>query len=293
MQRAAIPTLSDSFVSASDERRSMSIALVLLVSYVVLDWFTYVFPARFGITPLNPEAALAIGMLMFYGVRYVPLVFLAVLIGEYGHPASPRPLALVVINSMVVAAGYAAAAHLLSKRFRIRIELDTRRDVLRLQGVTLACMLLCGVVYVGVLVAFGIGPADRFFNGARRFFIGYSAGILVAAPLLLMAFSPWRRRQFNRYLRSTEAWLHMAAIAACVWWVFLQDQQQHVRYFYVLFLPLVWAATRNGMVGAACALALIQAGVFLAVYASGYQPLSVFELQLLLIALAITGLLLG
>jgi two-component system, LuxR family, sensor kinase FixL len=271
--------------------RGAWLAIVLTVSYIVLDWLTYVFPARFGVTPFNPEAALAIVMLMFCGWKTVPLIFLAVMVGEISLPAVPLPV--ILINSAVLTAGYAVVALLLTNRFRVRVELTQRRDVLRLAGVTLACMLLCGVAYVGVLVAFGIGPADRYFNGARRFFIGYSVGILVAAPLLLMAFDERRRKQFASFLQSREAWLQIAAIAGCVSWVFVQDQGEHVRYFYILFLPLIWAATRFGMVGAACALALIQAGVFLVVYFIGYQPLSVFDLQVLLIALAITGLLLG
>ena len=269
------------------------VAMAFFALYIVLDDLTYVFPARFGITPFNPEAALAIAMLMFCGFKYVPLVFLAVLWGEYALPAIPRPLAQMLINSAILTAGCAAIAYLLVSRFRIRIDLDTRRDVLRLMGVTLACMLLCGVVYVGVLVSYSIGPADRYFNGSRRFFIGYSVGVLVAAPLTFMLFSEQRRRQFMEYLLSYTAWAQFAAIAVCVWWVFLENRQDHVRNIYLLFLPLVWAATRFGMVGAACALVLIQTSVFLMVFLSGYQPQSVFELQLLLIALAITGLLLG
>jgi two-component system, LuxR family, sensor kinase FixL len=274
-------------------QRTGALAAGLCVLYIALDWLTYVFPARFGITPFNPEAAVAIALLMICGMRYVPLVFAAVLWGEYVLPPSARPLALVLANSAVLTAAYVVVAHLLSGRFRIRFELDTRRDVMRLMGVTVVCMLICGVAYVGVLLSFGIGSADRYFNGARRFFIGYSVGILIAGPLLFMALRVKRRRQFADMLRSREAWLQLLAIVACVYWVFLQDQKEHVRYFYVLFLPLIWAATRFGMVGAASALTLIQTGIFLAVYLSGYQPLSVFELQLLLIALAITGLLLG
>ena len=273
--------------------RAGIVAMAFFALYIMLDWLTYVFPARFGITPFNPEAAAAIALLMFCGWRYLPLVFVAVLWGEYALPASTRPLALLLINSAILTGGYAAIAHLLSGRFRVRIELDTRRDVLRLMGVTLACMLVCGVAYVGVLVWFGIGPDGRYFNGARRFFIGYSMGILVAAPLIFMLSSEKRRMQFADFLRAPEGWLQTAAVLACVSWVFLQDQRDHVRYFYVLFLPLVWVATRFGMVGAASAMALIQAGLLLLVYSSGYQPLSVFELQLLLIALAFTGLLLG
>ena len=273
--------------------RTRVLAITLLVLYVVLDWLTYVYPARFGITPFNPEAAVAVVLFMLCGARYAPLVFIAALWGEYTLPASPRPFTLILINSAILTAGFFAMAHALSGRFRIRVELDTRRDVLRLIGVTLACMLLCGVAYVGVLVAHGIGPADRYFNGARRFFIGYSVGVLVAAPLLLMYLCEKRRAQFDAWVRAPEAWLQIAGIALCVWWVFVQDQRDHVRNFYLLFLPLIWAATRFGMVGAASAMALVQIGLFVAVYFSGYQPISVFELQLLLMALAITGLLLG
>lgn len=292
MQKAAAWVTSPALMGPP-QWRSVYLALGLFAAYVLLDRLTYVFPARFGVTPFNPEAALAIAMLMLCGVRTVPLVFLAVMIGEYALPAAQRPLALILSNSAVLTAGYAAVATLLVNRFHVRMDLDTRRDVLRLLGVTLGCMLLCGVAYVGVLVSFGIGPVDRYFNGARRFFIGYSVGILVAAPLLFMALSDKRRKQFVTYLRSAEAWLQIAAITACFSWLFLQEQREHVRYFYVLFLPLIWAATRFGMVGAASGLAIIQTGVFLVVYLTNYQPLSVFELQLLLIALAITGLLLG
>jgi len=294
MEKALAPLLSArDAASAPDLRRTGLLSAIFLTLYIALDWLTYVFPARFGVTPFNPEAAVAIALLMFCGLRYVPLVFLAALWGEYMLPVAARPLAVIVINSALLSAGFAAMAVLLSGRFRIRIGLDTRQDVLRLIGVTLGCMLVCGVAYVGVLVSFGIGPADRYFNGARRFFIGYSVGILVAAPLVLMLFDERRRKQFVAYLRSFEAWLQVVAIGACVWWVFLQDQRDHIRNFYLLFLPLIWAATRFGMIGTASALALIQGGVLSILVLSGYQPISVFELQLLLIALAITGLLLG
>ncbi len=294
MDRLVQPVAAERGIASMPRlRRKDILAITFFAIYVALDWLTYVFPARFGVTPFNPEAAVAIAMLMFCGRKYVPLVFAAVLWGEYALPASVRPLPLIVINGAIVTAGYVAMAALLTDRFRVRMEMDTRRDVLRLIGVTLVVMLICGVAYVGVLISFGIGPADRYFNGARRFFIGYSLGILIAAPLVFMLFSDKRRQQFSDALRSFNAWTQVAAIAACTCWVFLQAQIDHVRYFYVLFLPLIWSATSFGMVGATSALALIQTGLLLLVYVSGYQPLSVFELQVLLIALAITGLLLG
>ncbi len=293
MEKVAVPAIVRGGTDTVAIQRAVVTAGALFVLYVLLDWLTYVFPARFGITPFNPEAAVAIALLMVCGKRYVPLVFVAVLWGEYALPSVSRPLALLLLNSAVLTACYLGIAHLLDGRFRLRFELETRRDVMRLMGVTLACMLFCGVVYVGVLLSFGVGPTDRYFNGARRFFIGYSVGVLIAAPLVFMAFKAKRRQQFREFLQSPQAWLQMLTIAACVYWVFLQDQREQARHFYVFFLPLIWAATRFGMVGAASALALIQTGLFLVFHLGGYQPQSVFELQLLLIALAITGLLLG
>jgi two-component system sensor kinase FixL len=266
---------------------------VFFLAYVVLDKLTYVFPARFGITPFNPEAAIAVALLIICGKRFIPLLLLAALWGEYSLPPTQRPWSAIVFNGALLTASYALMAHLLSGRFRVSLDMDTRRDVLRLMAVTLSCMLLCGIVYVGLLVAHGVGGEARYFNGARRFFIGYSVGMLVAAPLVLMLFSAKRRVRFAQMLHSREAWLQAAVMLACIGWVFLQDTQEHVRFFYVLFMPVIWSAARFGMVGASSALALIQSGVYGVMYFTGYQPQSVFELQLLLIALAITGLLLG
>jgi two-component system, LuxR family, sensor kinase FixL len=269
------------------------IAVLLCVLYVALDWITYVFPLRFGIPPFNPEAAVAVAALTFCGLRWTPLVFVVVVWGEYALPAEARPWALILINAAVLTGGYAVLALLFNGRFRIHAELDTRRDVLRLIGVTFGYLLVSGVAYVGVLVLFGIGDTDRYFSGTRRFFISYSVGMLVAAPLLFMAFSDRRRKLFRGLLHAPEAWVLVMAILLCVWWLLLQPPLEHPQHFYLLFLPLIWAATRFGMAGSAGALLLMQAGMLSMMYYTGYQPLSVFDLQLLFIALAITGLLLG
>ncbi len=294
MEKAIQPAMSGkASLLAPGTQRECLLAAALLLLYVTLDWLTYVFPARLGITPFHPEAAVGVAMLMYFGVRGVPLVFFAALWGEFSLPAMPRPWPLIIINGAVLTCAYLAVARLLAGRYLIRLELDTRRDVLRLIGVSFICMLAAGAIYVGVLVAFGIGATQHYVNAAKRFFIGYSVGILVAAPLLFMLFSARRRAQFMLLARSHYAWLQLAAILACVGWIFFQAREDHVRYFYLLFLPLIWVAARWGMVGAVSALVLLQASVLGVVHLTGYLTLSVFELEWLFIALAITGLLLG
>ncbi len=76
---------------------------------------------------------------------------------------------------------------------------------------------VCGAAYVGVQVLFGISPAERYFAGLRRFVVGYSAGILVAAPLLFMFFADRRRKQLIAFLRLPEAWAQVATVQDCMW----------------------------------------------------------------------------
>jgi signal transduction histidine kinase len=289
----APPVTARGAASAQNPHCTGAMVLALLALYIALGSFSSLFTARFGAAPFHPEAAVVMALLMFGGLRFAPLVLLAALFEQMMLPGATPPLAPLLIGSVILTAGYAAMAYLLVGRFRIRIELETRQDVLRLLGVTLACMLLCGAAYVGVQVLFGISPAERYFAGLRRFTVDYSAGILVAAPLLFMFFAETRRKQLIAFLRLPEAWAQVATVQACMWGGILLDQEDYVSNFYVLLIPLIWTATRFGVTGVVSILVLIQTSVVLAEYLNGYHPLSVFNLQLLLITLAITGLLLG
>lgn len=265
------------------------------VAYTVLGWLVYHFPGRFGVNPFIPHAALAIAVLMVCGKRCLPAVFLAVVVVEYFLPIPERTLLAVVLVSAIMTAGYAAISVLLTGRLRIQFELETRRDVARLLFVTMSVMLLCGLAYIGTLILLDIGREGRYWYGVRRFFTGHSVGILIAAPLVFMMLTARRRQEFAAFFRSREAWVHIVVFLAVGWWVFVRDpdSRNHIQNFYLWFLPLVWIATRFGLMGTVIWLVLLQAGLFLMFKLTGYKPQSVFELQLLVLALAITGLLLG
>lgn len=295
MEKAIASSPSRGVVAAQPDVRQVVMVAGMFLGYILLDWLTCHFPGRFGNTPYNPEAGLAVVLLMLCGLRYVPLVFIAVAVGEFVVQQVPRPFFAALVTTALLTGSYAAIAALLTRRLCISVDLSTRRDVMRLIIAAILCMLLCGFAYVGTLMYFGVGGADaRYFYGVRRFVISYSASVLVTAPLILMLFSAARRAQLAAFFRSIEAWLIVAVIVGCVSWMFIWlDDISRAHNFYMLFLPLVWAATRFGTVGAAFALVLIQIGLFMYYLLSGSRPPSVFEMQLLVIALAITGLLLG
>ena len=263
-------------------------------AYLFLDWVSYLHPLEpFRITPWNPQAAVAIALLMLSGQRWLPAVVATVVSAELLLRASPDTLMATSSAALVLSLGYAGIAHALTHSFPIRARLDDHRDVMRLIGVVTAGALVIGVLYVGTLLAGGVGSLERFPGALLSFWIGDSVGILVTLPLLLMLSTPERRRQGRDMLWRREAIAHTGATLLALWFVFGRHAQDHFKYFYVLFLPLVWMAGRFGMLGAAVSATVIQGGVMVGIFIAGYQALDVFELQGLLIALSITGFFLG
>ncbi|MEO5692509.1 MAG: ATP-binding protein [Usitatibacter sp.] len=270
------------------------VALLFVAGYLALDWVSYIHPLQqYSITPWNPQPALAIALLMLGGQRWLPLVFAAVVGAEVlvrGQPAL-EPSTLLV--GAVLSLAYAAIARALRGRFEVDPMLGSRRDVVRLVAVVSAGAFATGVLYIAALLASGQGPLDDPFEALARFWIGDAIGVLVTLPPLLMLSVPARRAEVLGLLRRPEAALHAAALVAALAVVFLLQGPGQVRFFYVLFLPLILAATRYGMAGATVAALIIQGAVIVSGELAGLREITVIEFQALLIALTVTGLFLG
>lgn len=269
-------------------------ALLFVAGYLALDWVSYIHPLQqYSITPWNPQPALAIALLMLGGQRWLPLVFAAVVAAEVlvrGQPALDSSTLLV---GAVLSLGYAAIARALRGRFEVEPMLGTRRDVVRLVAVISVGAFATGVLYISALLASGQGPLDDPFEALTRFWIGDAIGVLVTLPPLLMLSVPARRAEVLGLLGRPEAALHGAALVSALAVVFMVQGPDQVRFFYVLFLPLILAATRYGMAGATLAALIIQGAVIVSGELAGLREITVIEFQSLLIALTVTGLFLG
>lgn len=274
--------------------RRWLVGAAFLCGYVALDWLSYIHPMQqYSITPWNPQPALAIGLLMLYGQRWLPVVIAAVIAAEWlvRGAAGGWPSTLVI--GAVLGLTYAAIARALSGRFAVRSALDSRRDAIRLVAVVSLGALGAGVLYIAALLASGIGPLDRPFTALLRFWIGDAVGILVTLPIILTLSQPGRRSEFRAMLHKPEMLAYGVATAVALTIVFLSPSSEQVKLFYVLFLPLILVATRFGMVGASLAAVVIQGAVIATGELAGYGDLTVVEFQSLLIALTVTGLFLG
>ena len=274
--------------------RLFAIAAAFVAGYVALDWLSYIHPMqRFSITPWNPQPALAIALLMIGGQRWLPVVFVAALGAEWLVRGSPPAAPSTLLVGAVLALGYAAIARALCGRFAIGPALDSRRDVIRLVCVVAVGALATGILYIAALLASGMGPLEEPFVALVQFWIGDAVGIMVTLPFLLMLMVPERRAEMLAIVRRAEMLAYALPIAAALALVFATPPDEQVKFFYVLFLPLILIATRYGLVGATLATLLIQGAIIVTGELAGHKALTVFELQALLIALTVTGLFLG
>jgi signal transduction histidine kinase len=268
-------------------------AVVFGACYLALDWASDIQPlGPFSITPWNPPPALGIVWMLLGGLRYAPAVFAAIFGGELLIRDAPNGLLLAVVTSLILAGGYTAITAALRLLFNFDGRLHDTRQLWIFIVVTAVGAAVVGGCYVGLLWSAGVRVGESFISAAFQFWLGDTVGVLVTAPLLLVAANPAGRERLVRLWRKPETALQFAILVAMVFYIFKSGDEPQ-QYFYLLFLPLIWIALRGGLGGAAVASGVVQVGVVLSAQGGALQSLAVVELQALVSALTFTGLFLG
>jgi two-component system, LuxR family, sensor kinase FixL len=87
--------------------------------------------------------------------------------------------------------------------------------------------------------------------------------------------------------------LQGVAIAIALWIIFGFKYTDEFKFFYLLFLPMIWIAMRHGIQGATIALAASHVGINIILDWRGSHAITVVEFQMLMLGLAVTMLFLG
>ena len=287
-------TLSPRLPTSSElAMRALAQVLAFVALYAGLAWISFIHPMRgLNITPWNPQSALAIALLM-WRPRSWWVVWLAAGCGEGVVSADPVPWGAVIASSGVLTLTYAGIAAALARWAGGTAAIGTRRQLV-LFMVILACGAVVGsTLRAGALSVFGSLPTDRVTAAIYQGAIGDGVGMMVTLPLLLVLGSRERRASSRGLLRSSESWVIALLTVSGTIAVFTHAPIEQFKYFYLLFLPVVWGAGRFGVTGAIWSAAIVQLMMIVAVQSEMYRPLTVCELQMLMAALAATGLLLG
>jgi len=265
-------------------------AIAYLGLYIVLDWFSYVQPVlKLGITPWNPQAGLTLAFLVMYGPRWIPVAVLAALCSELLVRHSSVASLLVLGVALWIGLGYGILSVFL-RRWHLSFPIRTLGAAGRFAGAALGVTLLVAGGYVVLFMVAGELPPEHAVESLPRLWIGDLTGILTLTPLLISAHE-WRVGLQIVKRHRAEVLAQIAALSATLWILYgaLDDQ---LRFFYPLFVPVIWIALRWGASGAMIAALGIQIGLIIAAqYESGGAPL--IDLQFLMLTLSLTALLLG
>lgn len=281
------------WVRLHPSRMPLSVVGAYVLIYLALGWVSFVHPMTgLNITPWNPQSALAVGLLLRRPGAWW-LVWMAASCAEWLVKPTPIPLDAVLFSSALLTVGYTATAAALAGWLGREPDISTRRHFLIFVLVAALGALLSSLLYVLALAAFGIPQFDRIPTAVYRGWVGDAVGLLVTLPMVLVLASRERRAASAAMAATVEWWLIALIAAAGIVAVFGRPTVEQFKFFYLLFLPVVWAAARFGVIGAVWSAVLVQGLLIAAVQSGNYRPLTVFELQLLMAALAATGLLLG
>jgi signal transduction histidine kinase len=269
-------------------------AAVFAPCYLLLDWVSYIDPlGPFNITPWNPQPALAIAWMLLGGLVHAPIVLATILLADAVVRDLPGSYWVPVVTAAVLAAGYAAIAWALGFLLRPKPSLHTLRQLTVFIAVVVPGTAVIAAGFIAVLLLSGQIEAGTALPGWLRFWVGDAVGILVTAPLLLVVADRERRHSFEKALNKAEIYLQVAFVAAAIWIIFGGAGGDPFHHVYLLFLPLIWIAIRNGLAGAIIGVATVQLGVVIGIHHHSLTTLPVVELQALVAALTLSALYLG
>lgn len=266
--------------------------IVFIAAYVALDWASDLH-ALYGlnITPWNPMPALGLVYWFRYGKSTAIPWLVALLLGEITVRGLPTSILITLALSTGLLIGYSGVAVVMHRAFRTEGFLDDPRRLLTWLAIVIAGTLTTSVIYIAPLVILGLVPIGDWRIALARFWIGDFVGVVVTMPFFWFLIE--RRARLYEILMRWETAAYSLLAAAMLWVVFGLGGTSEFQYFYLLFPPIVWAAARQGVIGAAIAAFLLQAGIIVAVRWTNLIAVTVFELQMLGAVLASVGFFIG
>ncbi|MFF7340357.1 MASE1 domain-containing protein [Streptomyces sp. NPDC008163] len=198
------------------------------------------------VTPLWPPTGIALGCLLYLGVRALPGIAVGslVVVGMLGGTVTPSTLVVAAGNTLAPLCAYA-----MLRRTGFHRELDRLRDgvVLVFLG-AMAAMVISATAGTAMLVVDGKLPAGDFWSVWAAWWAGDVMGVLVVTPVVLVLGRA-------RPPRVTDRWAEAGALSAVAVAGTLVATRSSLSMLYLVFPIVIWAALRFRLAGSApCAL---------------------------------------
>ena len=268
--------------------------LLLVAGYVVLDWASYIHASHgVNITPWSPAAALGLVFVMRFGPLAGIVLFIAIVLAEGVIRDLPMEMTLHLSLALVLALGYTGIGEIMRRRFDPSLIFADRNQLIAWVLVVVLGTLGVSAAFVSMLVLFDVIATTDFREALTRYWIGDMVGVLITMPLVAMLMDARGRALLTAEVKRWETLAYSIATVVTVGIALGLSAESDIKYFYVVFVPLVWAASRHGLAGAVVGAALAQLAIIAAAQLRGFPTVTVFEIQALTVVLVLVGFLVG
>jgi signal transduction histidine kinase len=266
--------------------------------YLALDAVTYVFPSEpFAATPWNPQPAFALALIVLGGAAFAPAVLAAAVLAETVVREAPGGGFGFVVASAGMGLAYVLTGLAVRSKTAFAAGALSLRDLTWFVAFAALGTVLSSVVYVGAYLADGTLPQERATRVFLRLAVGDALGLVGVAPLLVYlaraTLLPPADAGAPRRAALRDFAVFVLVLGLTLLLVFAITPFDEFRMSYLLFLPMIAFALRQGAAGAALAVPLAQLGVIVSLYVLGERAATAFEFQMLLLALSLTTLYFG
>ncbi len=286
--------------------RPVIVASLFLVSYLALNRGVDSLGPSSAVSHGHLASALSFGLLLAYGLRYAPMVFLAGLIDAlFLHPGR-FAFHYAVLYSLTTTVLYVAAAAALRRTSAgMHFNLRNSREVVSF--ITAAVSISSALAASEYLISRWQGITAAFGSNL----IGFATGVFSITPLLLIHAKPRIEsllasahanrtdpadyRLARRVDKSTALFaMSFLGLAAVVYWlIYAQKVSDGLQTFLLFSLPLIWVAVHRGLEGLAVAVPVLTGINIIAMWRYSLQPDTAGISLLILMAAAINAYLIG
>lgn len=240
--------------------RILVVALAYFVAAKIGLGFALV---RGQVTPLWPPTGIALTCLLLFGIRSWPGITLGAFLTNLAFGPSFGAVFMISAGNTLAP----IAAFYLLQRAGFTVALKRLKDVLALIVLgAFAGMLVSATIGAGTLVLTGALRARDFWSTWSVWWTGDAMGVLVVAPVLLVAATI----RFDHRVPLLR-WLEAAVLFAGLAGLTLAVTRSSTQLLFLIFPMLIWAALRFRQPGAATANLLVSVTVVLAA-AAGQGP---------------------
>ncbi|MFN3566216.1 MAG: ATP-binding protein [Burkholderiaceae bacterium] len=292
----ALSVLLDDWKHRGARGRLFLLGAGFVALYVAVDTVTYIFPSEpFAATPWNPQPALALALIVLGGAAFAPAVLAAAVLAETVVREAPGGGFGFIVASGGMGLAYVLTGLAVRSRTRFAGGALTLRDLTWFVAFVVAGAVSSSIVYVGAYLLDGTLPQEHATRVFLRLAVGDVLGLVGVTPLLvhLARATPLPAGDAQRRAALRDLAVFILALVPTLLLVFAIEPFDEFRMSYLLFLPMIAFALRQGAAGAALAVPLAQLGVIISLYVLGERAATAFEFQMLLLALSLTTLYFG